>query len=97
MSFITYPLKNTIAIPLDVIFEQYITQSYGGEPVWNQVKNVFVKVSQLRGEFLFDQYNLTIANDPISCAKFIEKLLTYYRYLIFLQSKWTHYIHLIDS
>ncbi|EAR99350.3 alix V-shaped domain binding to HIV protein (macronuclear) [Tetrahymena thermophila SB210] len=86
MSFITYPLKVTGPIPIDVIFEQFITQIYG-EATWQPVKGLFTKVSQLRGEFLFDQHNLTVANDPATCAKLVEKLTLYYKHLLFLQNK----------
>lgn len=93
MSFITYPLKVTGPLPIDVIFEQFISQTYGGEQAWLPVKPLFTKVSALRGEFLFDQHNLTVANDTASCAKLAEKLTTYYKYLLFLQTKFRFEYH----
>jgi hypothetical protein len=38
-------LKSTVALPLDVIFQQYITQTFGGDAIWQPVSKIFTSIS----------------------------------------------------
>jgi len=54
MRYSEYPLKSTVALPIDDIFQQHITQTLGGNLAWLPVSQIFKEISKLRGELMFD-------------------------------------------
>lgn len=54
MRYSEYPLKNTVPLQIDEIFQKHITKTLGGDLAWEPVRQTFNDISKLRGELKFD-------------------------------------------